>query len=970
LRPIYSGTFGNNGEVRLGVPTGFEDKTYASALQGDGKLLVAGTSTGRKAWSFVIRFEANGAPDTTFGVNGCALLALPEGYFWSSPIQIEVRSDGSLLLVGILYNGFVLTRLTASGVLDTSFGTGGMVVVTDAGAFRANEATAPIRAATQADGKVLVVTDASSQGNFALRFRRFLAQGAADTAFGANGERVLANLPPNFALGTHNLAVTEPAGGFTLAANATFTGGTYLLLRVNGEGALDPLFGSVGYRSGYDLGNPHDVPTRLARTAGGGYALSGIPTNATGSRSDNDVVWQLDTYGVPVVNFGANGRVVTSYATGIRALVLMPDGGVATTQSVDQATIRISRLDASGTPASAFNGSGNMTIAASGYQGFEPVGIHADITGRLTVAGWGYATTIFSGMLAFPRGADVVLASVTSAGVPRTDFGRGDGIAVWNNPSYSGDRIDAVNLDASGRIVLAGFSDGSGRYDYLLSRLGPDGALDTTYGDAGRLNANQTARFTGIARAVQQPDGAMVVVGGEAFGSLGTIRGVTVFRATANGAVDSSFRPGLVAAGPNATVGLGVRPNGRLLYGTVDPDGAGSNVLQQVLPDGSPDTAFGTNGRVVYPAESRENTALTDLVVLADGSVVFAVFGGQSLWLYKVDANGAPVLAFGEGGRLVAPTGGTSFSRVSAPRLLALADGTLLAAHADVGAPLPGAPASDNQRSLFTVRATADGRVISINHWLPGPANLNWSLAALPDSSVIIARTRGDDGTKPALYRLLPDDQFDAAFGSDRAYVLSGFGKVTALALDASGRLLVAGQDAQSAVMARYQLSGPVAAVNVVEYYNVDLRHYFMTANPAEMTSIETGGAGPGWQRTGYGFGVYVPEAGVPIGARPVCRFYGAPGIGPNSHFYTADADECTAVKRDRGWTYEGTAFYVLPAINLGCAAGAPPVFRAYNNRFPQNDSNHRYATNRALLEALQPQGWSVEGVVFCAPPQ
>ena len=39
-------TFGTNGEVRLGVPTGFEDETYASALQGDGKLLVAGTSTG------------------------------------------------------------------------------------------------------------------------------------------------------------------------------------------------------------------------------------------------------------------------------------------------------------------------------------------------------------------------------------------------------------------------------------------------------------------------------------------------------------------------------------------------------------------------------------------------------------------------------------------------------------------------------------------------------------------------------------------------------------------------------------------------------------------------------------------------------------------------------------------------------------------------------------------------------------
>ena len=105
------------------------------------------------------------------------------------------------------------------------------------------------------------------------------------------------------------------------------------------------------------------------------------------------------------------------------------------------------------------------------------------------------------------------------------------------------------------------------------------------------------------------------------------------------------------------------------------------------------------------------------------------------------------------------------------------------------------------------------------------------------------------------------------------------------------------------------------------------------------------------------------------VGARPVCRFYGTRGVGPNSHFYTVDADECAAVKRDPGWTYEGTAFYVMPAVAQQCAGGAPPVFRAYNNRFAFNDSNHRYATDYGLLQALQAQGWWMEGTVFGAAP-
>jgi serine protease len=99
-----------------------------------------------------------------------------------------------------------------------------------------------------------------------------------------------------------------------------------------------------------------------------------------------------------------------------------------------------------------------------------------------------------------------------------------------------------------------------------------------------------------------------------------------------------------------------------------------------------------------------------------------------------------------------------------------------------------------------------------------------------------------------------------------------------------------------------------------------------------------------------------------------VCRFYGTPGIGPNSHFYTVDAAECEAVKHDPGWTYEGTAFFIAAPVDGGCASGTTPVYRAYNARFAQNDSNNRFATDVAVYNAMVAQGWSGEGIVFCAP--
>jgi hypothetical protein len=155
----------------------------------------------------------------------------------------------------------------------------------------------------------------------------------------------------------------------------------------------------------------------------------------------------------------------------------------------------------------------------------------------------------------------------------------------------------------------------------------------------------------------------------------------------------------------------------------------------------------------------------------------------------------------------------------------------------------------------------------------------------------------------------------------------------------------------------------------IVEFYNTLLDHYFITADGNEVAAIDNGSAGPGWSRTGDTF-----KAG---GDTFVCRFYGSLSPGPNSHFYTADADECAFLKQlqastpatERRWNFESNDFSTTPAVNRACPAGLLPVYRAYNNGFARNiDSDHRITSNAAAIQAVVARGWIDEGVVMCAP--
>ncbi len=540
-----------------------------------------------------------------------------------------------------------------------------------------------------------------------------------------------------------------------------------------------------------------------------------------------------------------------------------------------------------------------------------------------------------------------------------SSFGSSGIVRIGVPSSYY--KVDTILVETSGKVLFVGGSVIDSTPDYLLERLTANGSPDVSFGTNGRVAPEKNTRFMGKVRAAEQESGAITVVAGTGSGSILPFGTITAFRLDAAGILNAGFAPALAAPSwSNTDIALGIRPDGRLLYGTTT---GGNAILQQTMLDGTPDLSFGTDGKTEFPLPVGENSFHADLVLLGDGSVVFAVQTEYNLHFYKVDSHGLPVTSFGTLGQF-AYASTDPFSFGGAPfSLLSLSDGSLLAGIRNV-------PSGSPSGSLLVIRISSNGTLLGASNLLAGQGEFNWSVAALPDASVVIAGNRYVGTTKSAaLYRLLPNNSLDTSFGVGGAYPLPAMSSVDALALDTHSRLLVAGQDATSAVLARYDLSGALASTPIVEFYNTHLDHYFITADAGEAAGIDGGSAGPGWIRTGNSF-----KSG---GSTPVCRFYGSQIPGPNSHFYTVAGAECDGLKQlqattpatQKRWNFESLDFVSTLPINGTCPSGTVSVYRAYNNGFARGvDSNHRFSSSEAAIQDVVMRGWINEGVAMCAP--
>ena len=229
-------TFGSGGIVVSDPAT--DAKWAAVAVQSDGKIVVA-ESRGTTNQVGAARFNMDGAPDSSFGVGGEALVSLPPPSGGSIAVApaIAIQPDGKILVGGsrdfsgglvILLHYSVLVRFDAKGVADPAFAAPSL-----------EEGLSAI--VLQPDGKILAEIVGGELAGPVRTVSRLLPDGTLDTTFGVGGT----------ASNIAGLLVVQRNGKIVTAENINVGTAPNLragvkLSRYDSNSALDTSFGNGG----------------------------------------------------------------------------------------------------------------------------------------------------------------------------------------------------------------------------------------------------------------------------------------------------------------------------------------------------------------------------------------------------------------------------------------------------------------------------------------------------------------------------------------------------------------------------------------------------------------------------------------------------------------------------------------------------------------------------------------------------
>jgi uncharacterized delta-60 repeat protein len=136
LAGALDNTFGTNG--RVSVDFGNNDYLRQLVIDSSGRMVIAGsTGDGTNAQVLIARLTPTGALDTSFGTGGSFIggNAGADDMAWS----VAIDGAGRIWAVGSSDANTLMLRLTPSGALDTTFGTTGLVITDVTGATRPDE---------------------------------------------------------------------------------------------------------------------------------------------------------------------------------------------------------------------------------------------------------------------------------------------------------------------------------------------------------------------------------------------------------------------------------------------------------------------------------------------------------------------------------------------------------------------------------------------------------------------------------------------------------------------------------------------------------------------------------------------------------------------------------------------------------------------------------------------------------------
>jgi len=261
-----------------------------------------------------------------------------------------------------------------------------------------------------------------------------------------------------------------------------------------------------------------------------------------------------------------------------------------------------------------------------------------------------------------PSSTTAIVGRMDSAGGVDTTF-NGNGRRLFDGGFF----LDAatslspnglVSLPG-GKILITGYAGSTTTVCAAAGRLNPDGSTDTTFG-AGRGSvcvapAQQTTEAAGSYAVAVQPDGR-ILLAGTALHPGGSGLDMSVARLTADGVLDTTFGPAhdgwaFVAFDQGGALGdwayaITVDRSGRIiLAGQVEKQADYDIGVARLLPDGLPDTTFGTNGKlqIDFGIGGANNDTAHSVFVLPDQHILI---GG---WSQKNSTVGTAVLLTSNG---------------------------------------------------------------------------------------------------------------------------------------------------------------------------------------------------------------------------------------------------------------------------------------------------------------------------------
>jgi len=226
-------TFGNGGVATTSFANG--SAGVGSFEQSNGDIVAVaqvdfveneGTGIG------LVRYTSAGELDTTFGTNGITVTTFAGIAF--DPFGFAVQKNGDILIGGVAtttsgLNKFGMARYTSNGVLDTTFGTNGLVT-TKVGI----RSDAPSALLLQPNGQIVMGGFEVAGGNIPgmMSLVRYNATGTLDTTFGKGG----ISLASVTFLGPETLALLS--NGDYLGVGQDANGDTGLVAEFSSKGVL------------------------------------------------------------------------------------------------------------------------------------------------------------------------------------------------------------------------------------------------------------------------------------------------------------------------------------------------------------------------------------------------------------------------------------------------------------------------------------------------------------------------------------------------------------------------------------------------------------------------------------------------------------------------------------------------------------------------------------------------------------